>query len=210
MPETSKHDAWSAGEAYDAYMGRWSRKIAPLFLDRIGAAGGLEWLDVGCGTGALTEAILSRASPSSVLGIDASDGFVERARQLVADPRASFVVADAQALPLESAGRDVAASALVLNFVPDRARALAEMRRVVRPGGRVGFLVWDYPGRGIEFMAAFWNAAAALDPGAADLTEARRFPFCEPRALAEMARSRRPRRCPLRGRRGADGVPRLR
>ena len=78
MPETSKHDAWSAGEAYDAYMGRWSRKIAPLFLDRIGAAGGLEWLDVGCGTGALTEAILSRASPSSVLGIDASDGFVER------------------------------------------------------------------------------------------------------------------------------------
>ena len=63
------------------------------------------------------------------------------------------------------------------------------MTRVVRTGGRVGFLVWDYPGRGIEFMAAFWNAAAALDPGAADLTEARRFPFCEPRALAEMARS---------------------
>ncbi len=80
-------------------------------------------------------------------------------------------------------------SGLVLNFIPDRLKALGEMKRAAAPGGRVCFYVWDYPGGGVEFMRAFWDAATALDPGAADLSEARRFPFCEPSALMGLAQA---------------------
>lgn len=187
MDRTAQHDAWQAGEAYDAFMGRWSRRIAPDFLDRLGVAEGADWLDVGCGTGALAAAILARCAPRGVLGIDPSEGFVAHARATVADPRASFAVGDARALPVEPASRDAVVSGLMLNFVPDRAAAVSEMRRAARPGGTVGFYVWDYPGGGIEFLSAFWEAAAELDPEAAPLSEGRRFPFCEPGALTALA-----------------------
>ena len=91
-------------------------------------------------------------------------------------------------MAVETASRDVVASALVLNFVPDRPKALAEMKRVVRPGGTIGFYVWDYPGGGVEFMRAFWTAATALDPAARELTEDRRFPFCTPDGLTDLVR----------------------
>jgi SAM-dependent methyltransferase len=107
----------------------------------------------------------------------------------VRDPRATFLLGDAQALPVGSVTFDLVVSGLVLNFVPDRLKALAEMKRAARPGGRIGFYVWDYPGGGVEFMRAFWTAATSLDPDAADLTEARRFAFCEPSALTELARA---------------------
>ena len=184
MPEQARHDAWSAGDAYDTYMGRWSRQIAPQFVDWLGAAPGLRWVEVGCGTGALSAQILKRTAPESLVAVDPSAGFVAKARAAVPDPRASFREGDAQALDLPSASADLVVSALVLNFVPDRHRALTEMRRVARPGGRVAFYVWDYPGGGVEFMRAFWTAAAALDPAARDLTEDRRFPFCTPASLA--------------------------
>ena len=187
MSGASKHDAWQAGESYDAYMGRWSRKVAPVFLDRIGAADGLDWLDVGCGTGALSEAILARCNPRSLIGIDPSERLHRARRGNVRDPRASFMVGDAQALPVETGSRDLVVSALALNFVPDRKKALEEMARVARPGGQVAFYVWDYPGGGLEFLRAFWNAATALDPAAAHLTEDRRFPYCEPTALTGLA-----------------------
>jgi SAM-dependent methyltransferase len=187
MAETSRHDAWQAGESYDAYMGRWSRRIAPLFLERLEAAEGLAWLDVGCGTGALTEAILAQCAPASVTSVDPSAGFIARARQIVRDPRATFLLGNAQALPVASAAFDLVISGLVLNFVPDRLKALEEMKRVARPDGHVCFYVWDYAGGGLEFLRAFWTAATALDPDAADLTEDRRFPFCEPSALKELA-----------------------
>ena len=122
-----------------------------------------------------------------MLGIDASAGFVARAEGTVRDLRAAFLVADAQALPLDDASRDAVVSALALNFVPDRPRALAEMQRVARPGGRVGFYVWDYPGGGLAFLRAFWSAAAELDPAVADLTEDRRFPDCTRPALTALA-----------------------
>ena len=122
--------------------------------------------------------ILSRAAPRSVTAIDPSDDFLARARATSADPRATFLVGDAQALQVADASADVAVSGLVLNFVPDRPRALAELRRALRPGGLVGFYVWDYPGGGIEFLEAFWSAARALDPAAAELAESRRFAFC--------------------------------
>jgi SAM-dependent methyltransferase len=183
----SRHDAWRAGDSYDLYMGRWSRQIAPRFLDWLGAPADLDWLDVGCGTGALSATILARRAPRSLIGVDPSEGFLAKARANVSDARAEFRVGDAQALPVESGSRDVVVSALVLNFVPDRVAALAEMKRVARSGGRIGFYVWDYPGGGVEFMRAFWNAATALDPAALDLTEARRFPFCTPEGLTDLA-----------------------
>jgi SAM-dependent methyltransferase len=189
MAEISRHDAWQAGESYDAYMGRWSRRIAPLFLDRLGAAEGLNWLDIGSGTGALSEAVLARCAPRRVVGVDPSAGFISQAQEIVHDPRATFQRGDAQALPVGSVSFDLVVSGLVLNFVPDRLKALAEMKRAARPGGGIGFYVWDYPGGGVEFMRAFWTAATSLDPDAADLTEARRFPFCKPSALTELARA---------------------
>jgi ubiquinone/menaquinone biosynthesis C-methylase UbiE len=189
MAEASRHDAWQAGDRYEAYMGRWSRKVAPRFLDWLGLPEGLDWLEVGCGTGALSAAILQRCNPKSLISIDPSEGFVATARATLPDQRAEFRVGDAQALAVETASRDVVASALVLNFVPDQPKALAEMKRVVRPGGTVSFYVWDYPGRGMELMHAFWTAATALDPAVRDLNEDRRFPFCTPDGLSDQARS---------------------
>jgi SAM-dependent methyltransferase len=185
----AQHDAWQAGDRYEAYMGRWSRQIAPHFLDWLGAGEGLDWLDVGCGTAALSAAILAKCNPADVIGIDASEGFVAAARDVLPEPRVSFQVGDAAVLPLADASRDMVVSGLVLNFVPDRPRALAEMRRVARPGGNVAFYVWDYPGGGMGLMRAFWEAAIALDPEASEFSEDRRFPFCTPDALTELARA---------------------
>jgi SAM-dependent methyltransferase len=189
MADASRHDAWQAGDSYEAYMGRWSRQLAPRFLDWLGAADGLEWLEIGCGTGALSAAILAQCNPRSLISIDQSEGFVAMARATVRDRRAEFRVGDAQSLAMDAASRDVVASALVLNFVPDKHLMLAEMKRVARAGGMIGFYVWDYPGDGVEFMSAFWDAATALDAAARDLSEGRRFPFCTPDALATLTRS---------------------
>ena len=184
----ARHDAWQAGDSYDLYMGRWSRRIAPLFLDWLKPARGLDWLDVGCGTGSLSQTILARTNPRSVVGVDPSETFVAKARGAISDNRADFKVGSADALPLPDASRHVAASSLVLNFVPDRAKALAEMKRVTRRGGSLAFYVWDYPGGGVSFIRAFWNAAKDLDPSAADLAEDRRFPFCTPDSLLDLVR----------------------
>jgi len=151
MVETSRHDAWQAGDSYDAYMGRWSRRIAPRFLEYLAPPSGLDWLEVGCGTGALSAAIVSQCDPKSLLAIDPSEGFVARARSSIPDTRAEFTIGDAQALTLQAASRDVVASTLVLNFVPDTVKAPAEMKRVTRGAGIVGFYVWD-------FMAAGWSS----------------------------------------------------
>jgi ubiquinone/menaquinone biosynthesis C-methylase UbiE len=134
MDEATRHDAWQAGDSYDAYMGRWSRQIAPRFLDWLDAPSGLEWLEVGCGTGALAAAILARCAPKSLIAIDQSEGFITKARANVPDPRAEFRVGDAQDLPFKTASREMIVSALVLNFVPDKQKALSEMRRVARQG----------------------------------------------------------------------------
>jgi SAM-dependent methyltransferase len=189
MATTSRHDAWAAGDSYDAYMGRWSRPIARKFLDWLAIPDGHDWFEVGCGTGALTGAILRQCNPASVVAIDPSEGFVRRARQNVDDVRVDFRRGDDGSLASHpSASCDVVVAALVLNFISDRVGALREMKRIARSGGTVGFYVWDYPGGGIEFMRAFWTSAVALDPAARDLTEDRRFPFCTPDGLIELAR----------------------
>ncbi|WP_204113495.1 class I SAM-dependent methyltransferase [Shimia biformata] len=188
MTEKQRHDAWDAGQSYETYMGRWSARIAETFLDWLAPPKGADWIDVGCGTGALSRTILARTNPASVVGIEPSPGFVAHARALTPDDRARFCEGGAEALPLPDASCDVAASALVLNFVPDRVKALGEMRRVLRPGRLLGFYVWDYPGGGMGFIDAFWKAAAALDPAAAELDEAVRFPFCTRDGIAALCR----------------------
>jgi SAM-dependent methyltransferase len=115
-------------------MGRWSRLIAAEFLPWLAVADGQDWLEVGCGTGALTNVILARNAPTSILAIDASDGFVDQARAAVTSDRATFRVGNAMALDVPPASRDVVVSGLVLNFVPDRAAELAGMAAVARPG----------------------------------------------------------------------------
>jgi SAM-dependent methyltransferase len=182
-PEAGQGRMWAAGEAYEPYVGRWSRLVAAEFLDRLGVPHGARWLDVGCGTGALSGAILGRCSPASVLGVDPSEGFLAYARRQVADPRAEFRQGDAQTLPVEDAAFDAVVSGLVLNFVPDQAKAVREMRRAARPDGTVAVYVWDYAG-GMQMMRRFWDVAAALAPAGADgRDEALRFPLCNPGPL---------------------------
>lgn len=178
-------DSWAAGKHYEPYVGRWSRLVAREFLAWLALPPNLDWLDVGCGTGALTEAILQQAKPRSVRGMDPSPGFVDYAKTQVRDPRVAFDVADAQSLPVESARFDAAVSGLVLNFVPKSSLAVVEMARAVRPGGMVASYVWDYAGK-MELMRHFWDAAAKLDPAASELDEGRRFPLCQPGPLAAL------------------------
>src|SRR5262249_50907101 len=147
---------------------------------------GCSWLDVGCGTGALTATILERAKPKGVVGIDASEGYVEHTRARIRDGRATFRVGDAQHLPFADGEFDSAVSGLVLNFVPDQGAMVREMTRVTREGGRIGIYVWDYAGR-MELMRHFWDAALALDPAATELDEGRRFPIARPDPLRELA-----------------------
>jgi SAM-dependent methyltransferase len=131
---------------------------------------------------------LARCNPKSLISIDPSEGFLASARANVPDERVRFQLGDAQALTIEAGSRDVIVSALVLNFVPDKEKVLAEMKRVARRGATVAFYVWDYPGGGVEFMRAFWTAATALDPSARDLTEDKRFPFCTPDRLTGLVK----------------------
>lgn len=176
-----RFDVWADGAAYERYMGRWSRPVADRFLTWLDAGGGPRWLDVGCGTGALTAAVAARYRPRAVLGLDRSPGFVASARATTPAP-ACFAVADALALPVRDGGCDGVVSGLALNFLPAPTTAVAEAARVVRPGGPVAAYVWDYSG-GLPFLRHFWDAAATVDPAAAALHEGRRFPVCHPDPL---------------------------
>ena len=183
-------DRWDSGDAYEPYVGRWSRLVAREFLHWLAVPPGCRWLDVGCGTGALTQAILKHAAPHEVVGVDPSASYVAFARERLNDARARFEVADAQALRAPTATFDVAVAGLVLNFVPQPERALAEMARVVRPGGTVAAYVWDYA-EGMQMMRHFWDAAGALDPRAQELDEGKRFQLCQPQPLRRLFRTAR-------------------
>ncbi|MDX1534101.1 MAG: class I SAM-dependent methyltransferase [Thermoplasmata archaeon] len=175
--------SWADGESYEVLMGRWSRLLAPRFVEwaRLPAEGDV--LDVGSGTGALSQAVAD-AGARRVQGVDPSEGYADHATALLsADyPQVAFQVGDAMDLGFSDGRFDAAVSGLVLNFVPDAGRAVREMRRVVRPGGVVGAYVWDYA-KGMELLRRFWDAAVALDPEAAALDEGNRFSICDPNAL---------------------------
>ena len=176
---------WTSGDSYERYVGRWSRLVAEQFLDWLAVPAGSRWLDVGCGTGALTQTVLGRAAPSRVKGVDRSAGYAEFARQQVDDPRAEFETGDAQALPVADGAYEAVVSGLMLNFVAQPAQAVAEMARAAAPTGTVAVYVWDYAGK-MQFMRHFWNAAAALDPAARELDEGLRFPVCQPEPLRQL------------------------
>ena len=175
-------ETWIAGDAYESYMGRWSRPVARAFITWLDAPAQARWVDVGCGTGALTAAVLAAVAPSLVCSLDASAPYVAFARRKVGDARASFAAADARSLPLVDGCADAVVSGLVLNFVPDPDRALAEMARVTRAGGTVAVYVWDYAD-GMQVLRRFWDVATSLDPGARPLDEGQRFPLCHLPAL---------------------------
>lgn len=167
-------DAWGDGDRYEPYVGRWSRLVAAEFLDWLDVPAGRRWLDVGCGPGALTETILTRAEPSEVRGVDPSEDFVAYVQKQIGDPRFEVQVGDARSLPFDDGSFDAVVSGLVLNFVPDQGGAAKELRRVAVQGGTVAAYVWDYAG-GMQMLRYFWDAAAALDPSARDSDEGERF-----------------------------------
>ncbi|MFE7928230.1 class I SAM-dependent methyltransferase [Streptomyces sp. NPDC057456] len=176
-----RRDLWAVGDAYERYMGRWSRPVAEGFVAWLGREDGLRWLDVGCGTGALTAVVAARCRPSAVVALDRSAGFVASARETAAAP-VCCVRGDALSLPVRGHACDVVVSGLALNFLPTPGAAVTEATRVVRPGGLVAAYVWDY-GEGMTFLRRFWDAAISVDPSAAALDEGRRFPLCRPERL---------------------------
>lgn len=188
MEQSQRKDTWASGAAYEPYVGRWSRLVAREFLAWLAIPQGARWLDIGCGTGALSQTILDVASPREITGIDPSEGYITFARQQVRDRRVSFRIGDAEALPEASASYDAVVSGLVLNFVPQPSRAVAEMQRVARVGGIVAAYVWDYASQ-MQLMRYFWDAAVALDPAASKLDEGQRFPICQPEALMQLFRA---------------------
>jgi SAM-dependent methyltransferase len=179
-------DRWDSGDAYEPYVGRWSRLVAREFVRWLAVPPGSRLLDVGCGTGALTKTVLEHTAPSEVVGIDPSAAYIALAgARMDEDPRAHFEIGDAQALRAAAATFDVVVSGLVLNFVPRPELAVAEMARVTRSGGTVAAYVWDYA-EGMQLMRYFWDAAGALDPKAKELDEGRRFWLCKPEPLIRL------------------------
>lgn len=178
-------EVWTSGDLYEPYVGRWSRLVAKEFLAWLEAPSGLAWLDVGCGTGALAEAVATTCRPKHLAGIDSSAGFLELAQRRLGPETAELRQDDARSLPYEAAAFDRVVAGLVLNFVPDQARAMAEMVRVARPEGEVALYVSDYAG-GMELMRHFWDAAATLDPRGVELDEGKRFPICRPEPLRRL------------------------
>lgn len=159
--------------------------MAQAFVEWLPSQPSAHWLDVGCGTGALTSTICRLCDPASVVACDPAEPFIEHARRSIAAPRVSFVVAGADALPSRAGGFDAIVSGLVLNFLPQPDRVVSAMRDRLRPGGLVAAYVWDYS-EGLEFLRHFWDAVVALDPGAAALDEGARFPLCHAPALAAL------------------------
>jgi ubiquinone/menaquinone biosynthesis C-methylase UbiE len=175
-------DRWTSGSHYDQWMGRWSRLLAQEFLKWLSVPGGLRWLDVCCGSGVVTEAIVERNAPASIVGVDVSVEQIEFARQHRAHPNVRFETADAMNLPFADASFDVAVCGLGLNYIPDPVRGLEEFCRVICPGGAVAVYLWDYA-NGARFLREFWDAAIAIDADATDADQARRFPICTQEGL---------------------------
>jgi SAM-dependent methyltransferase len=188
MANAPSPNVWQGADAYEAYMGRWSRPMAQAFIAWFAASPAGRWLDVGCGTGALTAAVLDEANPIAVVGIDPSAEFLGTAQTLVADPRARFEVGNASALPVASGGFDAVVAGLVLNHVPDPTPAVTEMVRAARTGGAVGGYVWDYSGE-MQLMRYFWEAVAATDADAASHDPRAHYHICQTDPLAALFRA---------------------
>ena len=185
MPEADLRAAWTSAGAYERWMGRWSRLIAQQYVPWLRIPEGASWLDVGCGIGVVTEAVLRDAAPGRVVGMDRSTAYVAEAARRLGTERVVFDVGDAQELPYEDGTFDAVVSGLVLNFLPDPLAAVREMVRVARPGGTVSAYVWDYLDR-MEIIRTFWDVAAEDDPSVARLPEVQQYSLCQPEALRQL------------------------
>jgi ubiquinone/menaquinone biosynthesis C-methylase UbiE len=163
---------FEVAEAYEVSMGRWSRQLAPLFVEFVGVRDGEKLLDAGCGTGSVS-ATLTSTRASKIVGIDPSNSFIEYARTQIADPRVTFELGDAQALPYPDESFDRSMALLIVNFIPDAPKAAKEMRRVTKSGGGVATTMWD-GSRANELQNCLWDAAIAIDPTAQRRFEGRR------------------------------------
>lgn len=173
---------WSGGAHYEGFVGRWSRLVAAEFVPWLGVPSGSTWIDVGCGTGELTRAILRTSAPSRVLSLDPSESYLEHARASTEDARAQFVRGSDQDVPSLGVVADAVVWGLVLNFVPDAVGALRIAATSTAPGGLMAAYVWDYAD-GMAMLRHFWDAAVAEDPAAEAKDEAVRFPICAPGGL---------------------------
>jgi ubiquinone/menaquinone biosynthesis C-methylase UbiE len=152
---------FSDGKAYERMMGRWSKRVGVQFLDWLDAPKGQNWLEVGCGNGAFTEELIAHGAPRAVSAVDPSEGQLAFARTREAAKLAQFRLGDAQALPFPDNSFDAAVMALVITFIPDPAKAVAELARVVRPGGIVATYMWDIAGGGLP-LAPVGRALKAM------------------------------------------------
>lgn len=164
--------------AYERYVGRWSREVAKEFINWLALPAEQVWLDLGSGTGILSDVILQRAHPKQLIGVDSSQVYVELAQKQINDPRAHFQTGDANDLNLNTSF-DVAVAGLLLNFVPSPQKAVHNMADLVKPQGLVAAYVWDYAGK-MEMMRHFWDAAIAVDPSASELDAGKNFEICHP------------------------------
>jgi SAM-dependent methyltransferase len=180
------NDSWLGGNPYERFMGRWSVLTAQIFLSWLAVPPARSWLDVGCGTGSITNLILEMIRPKEIVAIDSSSEFISYAQKTITNPTVRFKVGLAQSLELSSNTIDAAVSGLVLNFVPQPEVAISEMLRVTKPGGKIGIFLWDYAD-GMEMLRIFWDAAAALDNRAKELDEGTRFPLCQEGQLESLA-----------------------
>lgn len=175
---------FEVAEAYEVMMGRWSRQLAPLFVDFVGVRNGEKVLDAGCGTGSLSATLARVTRASKIVGIDPSKGFIEYARTQVADPRVTFELGDAQELPYSDGSFDRCMALLIVNFIPDAPKAAKEMRRVTKSSGVVATTMWE-GSRAHELTGCFWDAAVAIDPTAKRPAE-RRGSYGSAAALSDL------------------------
>jgi SAM-dependent methyltransferase len=174
-------DKWDNGDPYEYFMGRWSKLMAPEFLNWLSLPSFSTWLEIGCGTGALSEAILKFCEPSHLTCVDPSDEFLAKAKERLKS-KGDFLVGNVTNLPNEDDSIDIVVSALALNFFPALENALAEMKRITKPNGTIAAYVWDYAGR-MDLLRYFWDAAISIDPTSRGLDEGVRFPICNPDKL---------------------------
>ena len=175
----------SAKEAYDWRAGRWSQAVGRSFVEWLGCAPGLRWLEIGCGAGALSRAILEKGEPGKLIGIDPSGEDLAQTRRTLRDGRAEFQLGVMEALPFPDGSFDVIASGLVFNFLKDAPLAFREMQRVIVPGGCVAGYVWDFAGE-MQVVRRFWDSAIAVDSAATQADQAVIFPFCTLEQLRQL------------------------